>query len=189
MENNTLKTGIDGLDVVLNCKDKGLVLNKDNNLLIVLRGDRGISKLDLAMKMMEGISLSTPEQSEKLSPPRFYTLNKDWKELRGRSSQSMKNRYKIEEVIPEIMTEGEDKERRKTSYLSSRLVHFNVILQKIKDITIKGYPRYYQIKEIKTFENPIKQYLEDHYTDKEFNSKVYAPFVPLLDQIILKLGL
>lgn len=138
MENNTLKTGIDGLDVVLNCKDKGLVLNKDNNLLIVLRGDRGISKLDLAMKMMEGISLSTPEQSEKLSPPRFYTLNKDWKELRGRSSQSMKNRYKIEEVIPEIMTEGEDKERRKTSYLSSRLVHFNVILQKIKDINEKS---------------------------------------------------
>ncbi len=61
--------------------------------------------------------------------------------------------------------------------------------EEIKDIDVKGYPKYYQIKVIKSFETPIKQYLEDHYTDKEFNSKVYANFVPLLDQIILKLGL
>lgn len=59
----------------------------------------------------------------------------------------------------------------------------------IKDIAIKGYPRYYQIKEIKAFENPIKEYLEEHYSDKEFDSKVYAPFAPLLDQLLLKLGL
>jgi len=81
----------------------------------------------------------------------------------------MKHDFLIEDYFPAKCYKGKD--------------------QKIKDITIKGYPRYYQIKEIKTFENPIKQYLEDHYTDKEFNSKVYAPFVPLLDQIILKLGL
>ena len=59
----------------------------------------------------------------------------------------------------------------------------------IKDMDIKGYPRYHQIKENKSIETQIKQYLEDHYTDKEFNSKIYAKFVPLLDQIIAKLGL
>ena len=51
--NEIIKTGVDGLDIILN---GGIVFEKE--VVIVLRGGRGIFKTLLGMQMMLGIQIT-----------------------------------------------------------------------------------------------------------------------------------
>ena len=101
-----------------------LRLNNDNNLLIVLRGARGISKTNLAMCIMEGVSNQLRERCN------FYSINKSslelqqqCKEMFGEHSQeSLKN------VFPEIINNVCN------SYISPNLVRFTSITQNISEL-------------------------------------------------------
>lgn len=67
-----IKTGINGLDTILN---GGIVFEKE--VVIVLRGVRGIYKTLLGMQMMLGIqSEFETERPQQNYPIRFYSLNK-----------------------------------------------------------------------------------------------------------------
>ncbi len=67
-----IKTGVDGLDIILN---GGIVFEKE--VVIVLRGGRGIFKTLLGMQMMLGIqSEFETERPQQNYPIRFYSLNK-----------------------------------------------------------------------------------------------------------------
>ena len=67
-----IKTGINGLDTILN---GGIVFEKE--VVIVLRGGRGIYKTLLGMQMMLGIqSEFETERPQQNYPIRFYSLNK-----------------------------------------------------------------------------------------------------------------
>ena len=70
--NEIIKTGVDGLDIILN---GGIVFEKE--VVIVLRGGRGIFKTLLGMQMMLGIqSEFETERPQQNYPIRFYSLNK-----------------------------------------------------------------------------------------------------------------
>ena len=71
-QKNDLRTQVTGLDQLLNCDQYGLRWSKDENLLIVIRGQRGIGKVNLAMMMMNGIA----NTSKSTELPRFYSLEK-----------------------------------------------------------------------------------------------------------------
>jgi len=67
-----IKTGVEGLDTILN---GGIVY--EDNVVIVLRGSRGIYKTLLGMQMMLGIqNYFETKRSQKECPVRFYSLNK-----------------------------------------------------------------------------------------------------------------
>ena len=74
----TVRTGIDGLNAVM---DGGIVF--EDNVLIIIRGERGVSKTLLGMQTMLGIQksfeLSHPQDE---FPIRFYSLNKSNETLR-----------------------------------------------------------------------------------------------------------
>lgn len=67
-----IKTGVEGLDTILN---GGIVY--EDNVVIVLRGSRGIYKTLLGMQMMLGIqNFFETNWPQKEYPVRFYSLNK-----------------------------------------------------------------------------------------------------------------
>ena len=73
-----IKTGVEGLDTILN---GGIV--KEDNVVIVLRGSRGIYKTLLGMQMMLGIqNYFETSWPQKEYPVRFYSLNKSLETLR-----------------------------------------------------------------------------------------------------------
>lgn len=61
--------------------------------------------------------------------------------------------------------------------------------ENIPDFNISGFPKYNEIKQMNAAEAHIKKYIFDHYQDADFDSRVYAGFIPLLDEIIKVLGL
>lgn len=125
MKRKKLKTQIPGLDVLLNW-DGNNAPEWPKELLIVLRGDRGISKVNLAMEMM--IGLSNQYGNKKL--PRFYSLDKNNNALRKKYEKIKGDDLNIDTIFSRP-------EKKQNSYLYSKLVQFNAIIQKIDEITEK----------------------------------------------------
>lgn len=118
-----LKTKIPGLDILLNWDDDDNADERPEDLLIVLRGDRGISKVNLAMQMMIGIADHFgPERM-----PRFYSLDKDKVALRKKYEGIKGDKKNIDTLIPILKEEN-------NSYLYSKLLQFNAIFQDIDKI-------------------------------------------------------
>lgn len=126
---NKLKTEIEGLDILLNCNDKALQLNNNKNLLIVIRGERGISKVNLSMQMMLGFSSTSTLNSE----PRFYSFDKDCEELR--------NKYKSisKKEDASVIRDGKSLYGEESNeYLYSKLLTFTKIIQDLDNIQEKS---------------------------------------------------
>lgn len=115
-----LKTRISGLDILMNWDDDNGAPEWPKDLLIVLRGDRGISKVNLAMEMM--IGLSAQFGTERL--PRFYSLDKDDDALRKKYEKIQGDSSNIETIFSRPKPE-------QNSYLYSKLLKFNAIMQEI----------------------------------------------------------
>ncbi|MBP5540719.1 MAG: hypothetical protein J6X88_03625 [Bacteroidales bacterium] len=121
-----LKTQIPGLDILLNWDDDDdeNANQRPEELLIVLRGDRGISKVNLAMQMMIGIAEHFG--TERL--PRFYSLDKDNKALKIKYKNIKGDDRNIESLFPQP-------KRQDNSYLYSKLLQFNAIVQDMDKIS------------------------------------------------------
>ena len=61
--------------------------------------------------------------------------------------------------------------------------------EEVPNYNFAGYPPYYEIKKMSNAAAQIKGYIERHYTDEDFDSNVYAKFLPLLNKLIQELGL
>ena len=117
-----LKTQIPGLDILLNWDDENAE-QRPEDLLIVLRGDRGISKVNLAMQMMIGIaSHFGPERL-----PRFYSLDNNNEALKNKYARIKGDDRNIETLFPRP-------KQQPNTYLYSKLLQFNAIVQDMEKI-------------------------------------------------------
>ena len=121
MGEKKLKTYVNGLDVLLNWNNN--TDYRPDDMLIVLRGDRGISKMNLAMQMMIGVS----EYFGTTKLPVFYSLDKNTVALRNKYEKIKGDSKNIEEIFP--------MPKQKTdTYLYSKLIRFNTIMQDLEAI-------------------------------------------------------
>ena len=122
-----IKTGVSGFDALLGEK-KGFEINKNtDNLLIVIRGQRGISKVNLAMNIIKGVCCSLNKEDS----CRFYSLNKNRTEIQEQYEKlvGLSNNV-LDEIFRNDKTES-------NTYMSSKLVQFVKISQEISDIDLK----------------------------------------------------
>lgn len=59
----------------------------------------------------------------------------------------------------------------------------------IPNFNLNGFPKYNEIKKMGAAETAIKNYIANHYSEEEFDSKAYGGFLPLIEEIIKRLEL
>lgn len=59
----------------------------------------------------------------------------------------------------------------------------------VPNYSFTGYPPFYEMKKMNNSAAQIKGYIERHYKDSDFDDRVYAKFLPLLNKLITELGL
>lgn len=116
-----LSTGIDGLDRILKWDNNAFDLNDDyeKNILIVIRGTRGISKVNLAMRMMDGINGCFNNEKQ----PRFFSLDKNNDALTKKYKEMFNVNHIDEDIFPVLDPQKE------ASYLYTKMLQFNAIVQ------------------------------------------------------------
>lgn len=125
---NELRTKVEGLDQLLNCDQYGLRWSKDEDLLIVIRGQRGIGKVDLAMMIMNGIA----ETSKSAELPRFYSLEKNAVRLTEQYGRNFNlTQEQLEKIFPCV-------DGKSPTYQGQRMARFSDIIGQLdKDIRSK----------------------------------------------------
>lgn len=118
-----IKTGVDGLDALLYWDKSGFDLEADyhKNILIVIRGMRGISKVNMAMEMMRGINKSISKDNTNC---RFYSLDKNHDALTKKYKDLIGIRSSVDDIFPEL-------DPQKETYLYTKMIQFNAITQNI----------------------------------------------------------
>lgn len=126
-DNNEIKinTGITGLDILLKWNNGGVnpFTKGRNNLLIVIRGKRGISKVNLAMEMMQGINNCFPD----VSKARFYSLDKNHNALTSKYAGIFNLEGVLNELFPELDPQKKD------SYLFTKMLQYNAIVEDLNE--------------------------------------------------------
>lgn len=127
-QKNDLRTQVTGLDQLLNCDQYGLRWSKDENLLIVIRGQRGIGKVNLAMMMMNGIA----NTSKSTELPRFYSLEKSAVRLTMQYGNNFKlTQDDLIKIFPSV-------EGKSPTYQGQHIARFSDIIGQLdNDITSK----------------------------------------------------
>lgn len=120
-----IKTGIAGLDILLKWDNGGVrpFVKGRESLLIVIRGKRGISKVNLAMEMMQGINCCFPD----VSKARFYSLDKNHKALTNKFNGIFGFEGVMNSLFPELDPQKE------TSYLFTKMLQFNAIVEDLEE--------------------------------------------------------
>lgn len=120
-----IKTGIAGLDILLKWDNGGVrpFVKGRESLLIVIRGKRGISKVNLAMEMMQGINSCFPN----VGKARFYSLDKNYKALTNKFNGIFGFEGVLNSLFPELDPQKE------TSYLFTKMLQFNAIVEDLDE--------------------------------------------------------
>ena len=121
-----IKTGITGLDILLKWDNGGVnpFVNGRESLLIVIRGKRGISKVNLAMEIMQGINSCFPD----VSKARFYSLDKNHKALTNKYNGILGLEGETNSLFPVL------KPQKEASYLFTKMLQFNAIVEDLNEL-------------------------------------------------------